>query len=171
MLLPWYACSYRVTLRQPAYLLGLICSHLSESAIKDLLRMNTVGFTENRIRVEMSSGPDYPKMQLTVTEFVPSNREFLSLKYVGKAAAGDDHEFAPSYAPPLGVYDTEKQDLEKNCLSHVKSIIMQRRSPGEFLLGDTSLISWKAFEAVNEYRKHSSGTGENVSTLDMKSYM
>jgi hypothetical protein len=171
LLLPRYACSYGVTLPQPANLLGLIYSRLSESAIKDLLRKNMVGFTENRIKVEMSSGPDYPKMHLIVTEFVPSNREFLSLTYVEKAAAGDDHKFAHSYAPPLGVYDTVKQNLEKNCLSHMKSIITQSRSLGELLHGDTSVISWKAFEAVNRYRKHSSGTGGNVRTLGVKPYM
>lgn len=171
LLLPRYACSYKITLPQPANFLGLIYSRLSESAIKDLLRLNMVGFTENRIKVEMSSGPDYPKMQLIVTEFVPSNREFLSLTFVEKAATGDDHEFAHSYAPPLGVCDTVKQNLEKICLSHMKSIITQSRSLGEIIHGDTSVISWKAFEAVNRYRKHSSGTGGNVRTLDMKPYM
>ncbi len=149
-------------------LLDLIYSRLGESAIAELLRTNVVGFTSNKIRVEMSSGPGYPKILLMATEFVPSNREFLSLSYVAHVATADYPRFLPSYAPPLGVYGTGKIDLKKLCLSHINSIIEQGHSPTECELGDTSRISWKVFDAVNRYRKLRSRTGGNVSILDCK---
>lgn len=112
----------------------------------------------------MSSGPDYPKINLIVTEFRPLNVEFLAFNVVGpgEGTDGECQRFTPSYAPPFGLHDTSPEDLKSMCLNHIKSIIKQERDVGEANHGDISIISWKVFEAVNRYRRSSGGTG-NVS--------
>jgi hypothetical protein len=122
-----------------------------------------MGFTDNKIEIIMSSGAGYPVMMLTVYEFVPSNPEFLKLSYVRSSSRKDSQMFARSYAPPLGLYGAEVDHLRYICLDHIKSIISQDRDPGEFIWGDTSIISWKVFEAVNRYRKSSEKFENNVS--------
>jgi hypothetical protein len=111
----------------------------------------------------MSSGAAYPVMALTVYEFVPSNREFLKLSYVRSSSRRDLQVFECSYAPPLGLYGADVDHLKHICLDHIKSIISQERDPGEFTRGDTSIISWKVFEAVNRYRKSSKEFENDVS--------
>lgn len=145
--------------------LELVYSRLSESAIKELIRKNVTGFTENKIKVEMSSGPCYQPIVLTVHEFVPSNPEFLSLSYVEKDCVGELQKFTPSYAPPLGLHGIGINDLRNKCLSHIESIIEKGRDLGELISGDTSIISWKVLEAITCYHKLSGGFTANVSTL------
>jgi hypothetical protein len=109
------------------------------------------------MEIEISSGPDYPPIRLTVHEFLPKNLEFLYLKYVGTTnGAGEKcHKFTESFAPPLGIDGDYLVDLRKKCKSHVNSIIDQERDIGEATRGDTSMLSWEIFEAINRYRRSS----------------
>jgi hypothetical protein len=122
-----------------------------------LIKDNSRGFTDNKIEIEISSGPDYPPIRLTVCEFVPKNREFLFLKYVettndtGKKC----YKFTESFAPPLGLDRDDLVDLREKCKSHVSSIIDRERDIGEATRGDTSMLSWEVFEAINRYRRSS----------------
>lgn len=143
----------------------LVYPRLSESIIGVLVRNNIIGFIANSMLLEMSSGLEYPTNQVVVAEFVPSNRQFLSLSYVKQAICGDQYEFAASYAPPWGLYGPGTDFLKNTCLNHITSIIEQSQSLGECALGDTSIILWELYEAVNHYRISSRGIGEEVSTL------
>jgi hypothetical protein len=112
----------------------------------------------------MSSGPDYPVIRLTATEFLSLNHEFLAINYVipNKDTDGQCQKFTRSYAPPIGLFGIRPEDLRSKCSDHIRSIISQERDVGEAKYGDISMISWKAFEAVNRYRRSSPGGG-NVS--------
>jgi len=103
----------------------------------------------------MSSGPIYDKLRLTVTEFQPRNEDFLALNYVGPKDDTNDQcqTFIPSYAPPFGLHHTSAKELKTKCLDHIISIIGRERDIGEATRGDISIMSWKIFEAVNNYRK------------------
>jgi hypothetical protein len=111
----------------------------------------------------MSSGPTYKPIKVLVYEFVPSKQDFLRLSYVKNSSRNDSPEFAPSYAPPLGLYNPSVKTLREKCLIHIDSIISEERNPGEFSCGDTSIISWRAFEAVNLYRRTSKKIEQQVS--------
>ena len=123
-------------------------------------------FTNNVIEIDMLSGPTYPKMRLTATEFRPLNQKILALKLVASKADTDGQclKFIPSYAPPFGLYCVRAEELRHICLEHIKAIIEKERDVGEADQGDISIISWKAFEAVNRYRR-SIGRNGNVSSL------
>jgi hypothetical protein len=146
----------------------LVYSRLSESAIADVVRKNVIGFTTNVIAVEMSSGPEYAKLELFAIEFVPSNRDFLCVSYVEQASTNQSYSFASSYAPPLGVSATEIDRLRLLCLNHISSVDKQGRSCGELEWGHTSKISWKVLKAINQYRELSSGTSGQVSSACSK---
>lgn len=118
----------------------------------------------------MSSGPAYPAMVLTVYEFVPSNPVILMLSYVENGSSNDCKKFSRSYAPPVGLFGPELSHLKHICLKHIKSVISQERDPGECTLGDTSIMSWKVFEAVNRYRKSSMKPEKNVSRTTKHKY-
>jgi hypothetical protein len=163
-LLPWYAYSF-ISLQYPANWPDVVYSRLSKSAIEYFFCKNMLGFTDNKIEVEMSSGPAYPTIKLVVHEFVPSNREFLSLSYVKQGLAGAWQKFAPSYAPPLGLYSTEGSALRNACLRYIMSVTKQDRDGRECTLGDTSTISWNVLSAVNRYQRSITGTEDVVSTL------
>lgn len=121
-------------------------------------------FTNNTIEVDMSSGPIYDKLRLTITEFEPQNEDFLALNFVGpKDDTNSPYQrFIPSYAPPFGLHRTSAKELKTNCRHHIESIIEKERDIGEATRGDISIISWKIFEAVNNYRK-SNGHNSDVS--------
>jgi hypothetical protein len=123
-------------------------------------------FTNKVIEIDMSSGPTYPKMRLTATEFRPLNQEILALNLVASKEDTDGQcfKFIPSYAPPFGLDRVSAKELRKICLEHIKAIIEKERDVGEADQGDISIISWKAFEAVNRYRR-SIGHNGNVSCL------
>lgn len=112
-------------------------------------------FTSNTIEIEISSGPNYPKIRLRVNEFRPLNQETLALDLVAPKEDGDEQcfKFIQSYAPPLGLDATGGNDLRSLCLEHIKFIIERERDIGEADHGDISIISWKVFEAVNRYRR------------------
>jgi len=135
---------------------------LSEAAITNLIKENAI-FTNNIIEVEMSSGPEYEKIHISVTEFQPRNEEFLALNFVATQHEkdGEYQRFIPSYAPPFGLHGAGAKGLKNKCQDHIRSIIEKERHSGEAKRGDTSLISWNIFEAVNNYRK--SGGCNNVS--------
>ena len=118
-----------------------------------LLEKYTYGFTENKFEIEMSSGPQYPSLRLVVHEFQPKIEEFLVLPYIGNSTGNKGYEFTPSYAPPVGLHGTDFQDVEEKCSSHIDSIIEQERDIEEAASGDTSMLSWKIYQAVNEYRQ------------------
>jgi hypothetical protein len=126
--------------------------------------IETVDFIDNTIEVDMSSGPEYEKLHLTVTEFRPRNEDFLVLDIVGlKDETNNQYQgFIPSYAPPFGLRRTSAKELRKKCLDHIISIIEQERDIGEATRGDISIISLKIFEAVNNFRK-SNGRNSDVS--------
>jgi hypothetical protein len=128
----------------------LVLSRFTQSAIDDLMRKNIVGFTDNKIEIEISSGPFYPAIKLTVHEFQPSNPEFLALLYM---RSKNGCQFRNQYSLPLGIHDTETKELREKCLSHIQSIADGERYFGELCYGDTSVISWVCFEAINRYRK------------------
>jgi hypothetical protein len=140
------------------YFLDLVVKRFCTSGITLLIRNNTKGFTGNRIEVEMSSGPEYPTFTLMAREFLPSdsalNSGFLALPYVAKKHTRESHHtFTHSYAPPLALYDPDSNDLREKCSVHLKSIVERERDVGEATRGDTSMLSWKVFEAINHYRK------------------
>ena len=109
------------------------------------------------MEIELSSGRDYQPIRLTVHEFLPKNREFLSLKYVGTTSDANEkcHKFTDSFAPPLGLHDDDSVDLKKKLITHIKSIIDRERDIGEATRGDISMLSWEVFEAINRYRRSS----------------
>jgi hypothetical protein len=152
-------------------LIDLVNSRLGEEAIKAVIRENAK-FTDNKLEIEMSSGPDYPSIYLTATEFQPLKLDFLSFKYVAPNKNTDEQpqKFSTSYAPPIGLHGFSSADLQKTCLNHIRSIINRERSVGEADLGDTSTISWKIFEAVNRYRRSSPETA-NVSRSSTMIYI
>jgi hypothetical protein len=121
-------------------------------------------FTNNTIEVDMSSGPEYDNMHLTVTEFEPKNEDFLAFNLVGPKDDTNNHSqrFIPSYAPPFGLHRASTKELKSKCLDHIKSIIQKERDIGEATRGDISIISWKVYEAINNYRK-SNGRNSDVS--------
>jgi hypothetical protein len=121
-------------------------------------------FTNNVIEIEMSSGPNYPKMRLKVTEFLPLNQDILALNLVASKEDTADQclKFIPSYAPPFGLHHVSAKELRNICLEHIKAIIERERDIGEVDQGDISIITWKAFEAANRYRI-SIGRNGNVS--------
>ena len=121
-------------------------------------------FTNNIIEIEMSSGPNYAKMRLKATEFRPLNQDILVLNLVASKedTANQCLKFIPSYAPPFGLYCVSAEELRNICLEHINAIIEKERDVGEADQGDISIISWKAFEAANRYRR-SIGRNGNVS--------
>jgi hypothetical protein len=138
---------------------------LSEAAITSVLHDN-VDFTENTFAVQMSSGPDYPVIDLMATEFRPLKPDFLDFEYViSDENTGDGLQtFFKSYAPPIGLKGVDPRHLRKICQDHIKSIINRERSVGEASYGDTSIIAWEIFEALNRYRRSNPENG-NVSHL------
>lgn len=108
----------------------------------------------------MMSGPCYRTIELSVTEFLPLDKDFLAFNIVAPAQStnGPCQRFIPSYAPPFGLCDPRLDDLKKVCSDHIKAIIKKERSFGEAKHGDVSIISFKAFEAVNRYRRFSKGS-------------
>jgi hypothetical protein len=112
-------------------------------------------FTRKTIEVDVSCGPIYENLRLTVTEFLPRNEDFLALNFVGPKddANGQCQRFIPSYAPPFGLHRTSAKELKKKCRNHIMSIIEMERDIGEATRGDISIVTWKIFEAVNNYRK------------------
>ncbi len=111
----------------------------------------------------MLSGPNYPKIRLRATEFRALTEESIALDLVAPDGDTEDHcfKFIQSYAPPLGLHGISARELRRLCIDHIKSIIDKKRDKGEADQGDISLISWKAFEAVNRYRR-SNGDNGNV---------
>jgi hypothetical protein len=121
-------------------------------------------FTKNVMEIEMLSGPNYPKIHLRVTEFRPLNQEILALNLVASKenTADQCNKYIPSYAPPFGLCDVSAKELRSICLEHIKAIIEEERDIGEADQGDISIITWKAFEVLNRYRR-SIGRNGNVS--------
>jgi hypothetical protein len=141
--------------------LELVYSRWGEEAIRKLV--DDDDFTDNTIEVDMSSGSEYENLRLTVTEFRPRNKDILALNFVGpKDTNSQCQMYIPSYSPPLGLYRTSAKELKKKCLAHIESIIETERDIDEVTEGDVSIISWKIFEAVNNYRK-SNGDNSDVS--------
>lgn len=145
------------------HLTDIITSRLTAERINSLITRNAK-FTTNKIEVEMSSGPDYPAIRLTATEFQVLHNEFLLLDYVIpiKDTNNQRQSFTQSYAPPLGLYETGPEELRAKCSDHIKRIISQKRDTGEVNCGDVSIITLQAFEAINTYRR-SSPEGAHVS--------
>src|SRR5450432_1460977 len=115
------------------------------------MAIDGLNFTPNKIQVALSSGPTYPKIYLTAHEFSTSNAEDLALDYVGTDEKC--HKFTRSYAPPWALYKVDRKTLKEVCFKHVKGIINLERDIGEATMGDTSMLSWEVFEALNRYRR------------------
>jgi hypothetical protein len=96
-------------------------------------------------------------MCLTVTEFRPLDEDFLALNIVDPEERTDDQRqrFIQSYAPLFGLRNSNSEILKIACSEHIRAIIKREREFGEAVYGDISILSWKAFEAVNPYRRSS----------------
>jgi hypothetical protein len=124
---------------------------------------NSLGYTDNTIEVQMTVGPAYPAIVVTVSEFRPLTPEILLFSYIDKGSSNDSHKISLSYAPPIGILDDEKSDLKVICLKYIQSVLNQDHNSREWTFSNTSEISWNLLKAINSYRKSSSEVEEGVS--------
>jgi hypothetical protein len=119
------------------------------------------GFSDNRIAVQISSGPTYQPISLWVYEFQPPNENVLSLPQIKTDKDGNfTSEFTRRYAPPYAIPLTATGLLLEQCREHVELIARGPRCEGELYYKDTSIVPWKIFKAIDQYRRST-----NVSTF------
>lgn len=110
-----------------------------------------MGFTDNKIEVQMSSGPDHPPITMIVYEFIPANRQFLALYH----APSNNNDPMPNlekvYAPPFGlVENNDTNKLRESCREHIKTMIKYSRASQKAAFGT---LSYEIYESVNHYRQ------------------
>lgn len=116
------------------------------------------GFTNNKIEIEISSGPTYPLIRLAVHEFFPKDHTFLALPQLVTDETSNESRIIASYAPPLGLNEPANINATKlKCLEHINLMIKSERNAGEVEYGETSQISWRVLEAVSQYQRASPG--------------
>lgn len=138
-----------------------ITSEFSDKTIRETIQSNVRRPTNNRIAVEMSSGPSYPVICLMVNEFSPSRKEFLELKFVASQADEAPKRWDKSYSPPIGVFELSPESLDKSLLQHIEEVTNSPRNIEECHSGDTWIVAFKIFEIINGYRK-ATGKAGNV---------
>jgi hypothetical protein len=132
---------------------GLIIERFSKKAVEATIRQFTKGFKADKSVLKISSGPDYPPMIVTAQEFSPAEEFLVAVEYVPKDPVEPGHHaFVKSYALPLGLCG-DPQDIRRECFTHLAATIAMRRNEEEATKSDTSQLSYKLFEAVNDYRK------------------
>jgi hypothetical protein len=121
------------------------------------------GFTNNKIEIEISSGPTYPLIRLAVHEFLPKDDTFLALPQLVTDETSNESRIIASYAPPLGLNEPTNIDATKlKCFEHINLMIKSERNAGEVEYGETSQISWRVLEAVSQYQRASPGVRSSL---------
>lgn len=110
---------------------------------------NVLGFIDNKIEVEIISGPCYPAIELTVHEFQPSNPESLALLHLRSV---NGCQVRSRFSLPLGIRNAETKELREKCLRHIESIVDVEQYSKENFDYYTSIISYKCLQAINRYR-------------------
>jgi hypothetical protein len=112
------------------------------------------GFCDNKVAVNISSGPTYRPLSFWVHEFQPIDEEFLALSHIKTDEDGNlSSEFTRRYAPPFAIRPTGTEALRDKCLQHVKLIAKGPRSEGEVYYKDTSRVSWEILTAIYQYQR------------------
>ena len=132
----------------------MVNSNFYKSAIENLIQENVIGFNDNKISVQISSGPTYQPISLWVHEFQPANEEFLALPHIKMDKDGNiGSQFIRGYAPPLALPPTSAKALREKCQEHVDLIAKGPRCEGELYYKHTSIVPWDVFNAIDRYSR------------------
>jgi hypothetical protein len=110
----------------------------------------------------MSTRSTYPPIPITVYEFIPLSRQSLQPRRASLVEL-DDMPLQNTYldAPPLALLHYDPAEVKDKLSRHVKAVIEVPPDIGETISGETWIVSYKTFEAVNKYRR-ASGIREKV---------
>ncbi len=134
------------------------------AAIEQVIKENIAGFTENKIRVEVSSGPAYPVINISVHEFLPKNldpnHDFLYMYHAPPNVNSPVSHLRRIYAPPFALPDNKDgSKLRDDCHEHIKAMTKHGRFSKDATNGSVAPVSLEVFEAVNKYRKSKRALG------------
>jgi len=104
----------------------------------------------------MSTRSTYPPIPITVYEFIPLSRQSLQPRHASLVEL-DDMLVQNTYlhAPPLALLHYDPAKIKDKLSRHVKAVIEVPPDIGETISGETWIVSYKTFEAVNKYRRAS----------------
>lgn len=132
--------------------------------VENLFRDNVSRLSDNRVQVQISSGPTYQPISIWVNEFRPINDEFLEVSHIKTGENGHpSSKFIRRYAPPYMLHQNEIKTLGDKCMEHVKLIAKNPRGKGELYFKYTSIVPWKVFNAIRRY--HDSTDVSSISCI------
>lgn len=112
----------------------------------------------------MSTGSAHPPLAITVHEYIPPSCESLQPRHASLVKVDDIHlQNNCSDSPPLVLLRYDPAEVKDKLLRHVKAVIEIPPDISEAISGETWIVSYKTFEAVNKYRR-ASDTCEKVCT-------
>jgi hypothetical protein len=124
-------------------------------AIDAMIRDNILEFDDIIIKVQVSSGPAYEPMQLSLRHFSPRNKEFLAVNRLDENSQGRILTVR-RYASPLGLHADDVMLLKKKCSRHIQLIVASRLDSQDEENCERFGFSSKIFAVIDRYRRASS---------------
>lgn len=126
--------------------------HLERVEVDQLIKTYEKCFTTNIMEAQVSCDRDYPPLDLTLNEFVPSNGGRATVAVItGSVQQGVT--FDQRFPATLALSKLE-DDLQLKCLDHIKSMVQYHRDNEQvFPMRCSSEISTRVFAAVCRFHR------------------
>ncbi|CAG8957613.1 hypothetical protein HYFRA_00010480 [Hymenoscyphus fraxineus] len=104
---------------------------------------------DSQFEINVSSGPNYPPISITV-QVLRGNKEFFKFKKI-MTDSNKDSRFVSFDTRPLGIPEQfSTQKIQHRLLEHIEAIVEGERNYGEVLYDNTSQLTWDVHEALSE---------------------
>jgi hypothetical protein len=126
-------------------------AHLRKSKIEDLISMNTTGFLDAVIVVEVSTGSVFKPMRLHTNTFEAIGNELLEQSILTPPEADQAAQLVRMPSAPVGILGLSVSEMKKKCNKHVEDMISNTKYAEQATSGDVSGLPSQILEIVGEY--------------------
>lgn len=139
---------------EPAFFPDYLHSHLRQREIEALINENSTGFTDNGLKVRVTTGSVFAPMELYAYFYTPKHgfeSELLKQHHLTVETEEQKSSFLCRYSAPVGLTLMSKSDVRKMLKEHIEQMVANPQYPVQTTMGDATRVPLLILEEVRQY--------------------
>lgn len=131
----------------------MLISHLNQKEVISLIKRNVECFIDPGRVVRVHCGRSFTPMELTVHFFKPKTDTLLNHHHLPGPGRDRMPKMIIRRCAPVGILGVDIDDLKRECMSCIKSMVSHPEYTGQVTAGEKSGIYRRALEIIHRYSK------------------